>query len=874
MPEKEIAIGTISSNLIDTSNVSFDIEKPFFREHYFSLKTSSLYPEDSSYFFKKIGTNPVFFQLLYVPSEVIYHPDIEPKPEGYSARRIEFLLSKITHQDLPIQFNLPKPTGYLFRISEPEVNDYLANLKPKIQNIELLNQDDLIPGYNETAISEITVKSFGKLKIKKLKVGKIEKIPQLFNVKVPGMGKYKSTVSAFQINPLNKAAISQSPKLNFSHSSVSLEKYEFSIPPSVKYYDIFDHDLSLDNVLLPNELKEPNKVKDKIQSLLKKTYRVKWDERKEFAIDLTESEEERARFLAENNYAFLAAELGINKVNESLAALKFLLVNRIIHSVLIILPTTAFEIEKTEKPLNTDFGWIGKLVKYYPELSYTLIKGSDDERTDAWNKSANIYLTDSKTLKNDFRLRIVDERRLEKIDCIVIDEVQNWLDKPEGGTQVLKKIHPKVLWTLTSLVKDGLLTKVNEALSEVCRIDSSRITKLVEVSEKYPEINYQEFWLKPNEHQLVEYKETLKECRKELQRVLESGNPFRFQANIFTLLHKLYQVQNFAHGYDTSPKTELLLDHIQTIKKNGQKVIIISQYDGQGTRKIERLLDHNRISYIKAPSGLSADELKKAVFLFKNKETITVFLTNAKESRLHFEDMVVPYIIKFDSWWNPAMIWHTKNLFMSGDKKLSNPRLNIFAYKTLNAVDEEIHKLLSERNLFEQNITSAMPSNTINDLISIDEWLEIFQMPVENTSNQKPGLYQKTIDRLSQLSLADYRATLVRFFFALGYSNTEILEHENSASFDITGEGKAGNRTVQLLGRVILDGEIKLSTVKQIIFDAFLSQNKNIFIITRGKFEGGTDLPLQGNVTLLDNQKLTQYLVNLNLIQSTETQTV
>ncbi|GMR25359.1 MAG: hypothetical protein BMS9Abin39_0652 [Ignavibacteria bacterium] len=879
-----VSIGKISSRILDTSHITFSIEKPFFTGHFFKLGKTTLYPEDLNYLFGKVGTNPVFFQLLYVPSKVIYHPDIELKPLGYSARQIKFQMKKAANGDVGVKFNLQEPTSYLFRLDEPNIKDYLQNFKTKVEKIELLNIEDLLSEGNDTVIEEVNVKdqnivtreidlrNFGKLKLKKIKIDKVRKIPKLYKIKVPGMGKYRTTISTFKLPALKIAAVLNSPLLNFTLPSVSSAVLDFSSTKTVKYYAGDVKKVFHEPGVMVDELNESKNVSGILKLILKTTHKVEWGKRRDPDIFLNKFENENARFLAENDRAFLAEEPGLNKIKESFAALKFLFQNRIINSTLIVLPAGFLGHSESDKQLGVSLGWIGNLEKYCSDMSYSVISGDDDERLDAWNKSALIHIVDHKTFLNDHNSNILEEQRLANFDCVIIDEVQELLNNSDKSKSVLKEINSNIFWTLSSIVGDDILGMLNEYLNENCRIKERKVRFLTDVEEEYAVINHEEFWLEPDEHQRIEYKETLVECRKELKRVLESGNPFRYQSNIFILIHKLFQVQNYAHGYDTSPKSDLLIQHIKAIERNVKKVIVISQYDRQGTKKIERLLDQHKISYITVPTSLSGDEMKKAVSLFKSRKSITVFLTNAKISRLNFRDFVVPYIIRFDSWWNPALLWQTKNLFNLSESNNGKNILSVFTYKMLDTIDELIKRICISKNLIDDNIISVMPPSTVNDLISIDEWLKVFDMPVNDEQENLQKLYKETVEKLSNLSLADYRATLSRFFFTIGYTNIEILEHENSASFDMTGEGKSGNQTVYLSCRVLLDEIITKDTIKQIIFDASLANKNNTFIITRGKIEKGSNTLAAKNVTLLDTEKLAMYLVNLRLVKVPDTQ--
>ena len=869
IPSENITVGNIQSSFLDTSKIEYGISEAFLTEHFFEFTTSSLYPEDKNYTFGKIFTNPVYFQLFKTPAKVLYHPDIEPRPAGYSAKQIKFVFTSISQKDIQVKFNLPVPVEYSFLLREPVITDHLENLKTKVSEIELLKPDELNPAKAKLKINEYEVKSFGKLKISKLKVERFDRIPSITQVKVPEMGEYKSTVSTLQINIIKRSAISRSPRLIFSVPAVAAGNYYFDQTASVEYYGVVDKGIITDEKINTTVLKKPDEVKDVISLLLKNTYKIEWEKRKDDNIILTKTEEESAHFLAQNEYAFLAEELGIDKIKESLAALKFLLISRVIRSTLIILPSDSLKHEKYSTEIGIDSGWMNKLKILCPELSVSVIRGDDEERTKNWNISASVYVVDQKTIIKDFRSKLLTQQRLAGFDCLLFDEIQNWLNGQIESKEFLQQLKSKMVWALSSIIVKNILSEFNNLLNESCHISSYKTKKFSKLENEHPNITFRDYWISVYKDQQNEYIETVKQCRKDLKRILESENPFRFQANIYMLLHKLYQVENFAHGFDTSPKTDLLLQHLQAVQGNGHKVIILSQYDNQGTRKIEKFLEKNKINYINAPSSLSGEEIKKAIYLFKNKENITAFLTNVKENRLNFGDMFAPYIIKFDSWWNPAANLQTQNLFQ---QNANNQKLFVFSYKVYNALDERVQKLLFNKNLLKHNITSSMSLNTLNDLISVDEWLEIFGMPVESKSADRQMLIDSTIEKLNKSSLADFRATLSRFFFSLGYLKIDILEHENSASFDIAGEGKAGNRLIYLLGKVFIEDMVSIKTIKQIILDASLSKDGNVFIITNGKFEEGSEKLERNNIMLLDVKKLSQYLVNMNLVQAEELQ--
>lgn len=863
---KSVAIGTIISRFLETSHISFYIEPPFFSAHFFALGETTVYPEDLKYLFKKVGTNAVFFQLLYVPSKVTYHADIEPRPAGYSAKKVDFILSQPSERDVSIKFKSHKPNGYLFLLSSPEIKDHLDNLKPKVLKIDMLNVDEL--KNDTTKIKGARVDNFGTLKFKKVKVDSIKKPPKLLKVKIPGMGTYKSKVSGLELSQLFTPDISKKDLPDFTQPTISVSPFDFRDPLPIKDSTSLPDNTANSPGKMVDELSDQGKSSDVLKLLLKKTIKVDWAQREESKIKLTKFENTGAKFLAENSLAFLAEEPGLETVKETLAALKFLFLSKVVRSALIVLPAGVVGNEEKSVELASDLGWLGRIAKYCPELPYIVVKGEDEERTECWNKSSAIYVVDHDTFVRDYNLNILDKKTLSKFECIVIDEIRDLMEKPAKTIGFLKEINPDVLWALSSTVKDDIQTALNKSLNNRCQIEAVLMRHLSDVTTKEFRIKHDEFWLEPDEYQKVEYKETIVNCRKELKRVLESGNPFRYQSNISILLHKIFQVENFAHGYESSPKSDLLIQHLHAMKNNKQKVIVTSQYDRQGTKKLERLLDQHKINYVTVPASLSADETKKAIKLFKDKNTVTVFLTNAKLSRLNFGKFFVPYIIRFDSWWNPAQVSQMKDLFEMDEEAKSQQQLVVYTYKMFSSIDEGIKKTLMGKDLLEDNIINVMPTNTINDLISVEEWLKVFEMPVEEDHQKSTKLFSETVEAIVNHSIADYRATLSRFFHTLGYTHIDILEHENSASFDIIGRGKDGKQEVDLYCNVFLDDVVKKKEVKQIAVDASLLQNRNTFIITRGKFEKGCDALATGNLKLLDTERLAHYIVTLNIMQT------
>ena len=247
---------------------------------------------------------------------------------------------------------------------------------------------------------------------------------------------------------------------------------------------------------------------------------------------------------------------------------------------------------------------------------------------------------------------------------------------------------------------------------------------------RYPKLIWQENWLSFDEEQRIEYNDALLAAKEKVNWLLEAGNPLRFQANIFTILHQLKQVCNFAANKETSPKTELLHKHLDIISQSKKKVIIFSQYDKMGTKRLEELLKKQGIKYISYQPGMSTKEMEMAVNSFIDNKNIVALIAGVKASRIKINSEDVPYAIHFDQWWNPAFLWQTEESILpntSGRKAKQN--LSVYSYLIKDSIEEKIQSLLYRKGFLNKNIMDSIPAESLVELISNEEWLEVFDAP-------------------------------------------------------------------------------------------------------------------------------------------------
>ena len=296
------------------------------------------------------------------------------------------------------------------------------------------------------------------------------------------------------------------------------------------------------------------------------------------------------------------------------------------------------------------------------------------------------------------------------------------------------------------------------------------------------------------------------------------------------------------------------------------QILILSQYDRLGTKKIVDLFKQNGIEHIFVPGSASAEELKKAISLFESQKEMVAFISDTKPSKLKFSDLNIPYVIRFDQWWNPINNWEVEDMFTSrGEDSTFKESVNIFNYYSLGTVDQRVRELLFTNGLLNKNVFELMHAKLFEELISVDEWLKIFEVPANEEDNAQ--LLLETIqENIKKITHDNFRRIITKFFSRLGYDNLEVIDMPNSNSFNIVGKAKRNNRLFRLVVRVISEGKLSKQSLEEFLQETSVSSNDKVFIITKGKLPNVSENILRENVTLIDGLLLSKYLLRLGIV--------
>jgi len=152
---------------------------------------------------------------------------------------------------------------------------------------------------------------------------------------------------------------------------------------------------------------------------------------------------------------------------------------------------------------------------------------------------------------------------------------------------------------------------------------------------------------------------------------------------------------------------------VLNIKENGKKVLVFSQYEKLGLKKISELFLDNDIKYLIAPNGISAEELKQLLLKFNQQKDIVAFISDAKTLRLKFSDIDVPYVINFDQWWSPMPNWELEDMFSKTGDEVFNESVSVLNYYSAGTLDTKVREMLLEGDLMNRNIFELMAAKAL-----------------------------------------------------------------------------------------------------------------------------------------------------------------
>ena len=447
-------------------------------------------------------------------------------------------------------------------------------------------------------------------------------------------------------------------------------------------------------------------------------------------------------WLLDHPSALLADEMGTGKTVQAVNALRLLFRQRKIRSALIVCPPAVVGSVNLSIQTGHSEGWRGHFHNWASELEVAVMRGGNKEqRRLGWECPFHVYITTYDTLRGDIQKQVLSN--CNKFDCIILDEAHKIKNRATKTSKAIRSLKSKYRWALTgtpiqnsledvkslfAFIQPNILKDNIEYSPEITKqvIDPYMLRRLKQdVLKELPEKVHQEDWLKLNQDQKAAYNRVLQTGKKQIQTSLSVEAKNQVQSHILTLITELKKICNFATGKEESPKTELLLEYLETIAASNQKVLVFSQYKLEGTDKISKLLEKKGFRYVLYTGDTSERQKKQAINDFRSNPDITVFLATIKSAGEGLTLIEATYVIHFDHWWNPATMKQAEDRTHRIGQKSS---VTVYSFWMEGTIEKRISDKLKEKRSLVENTVDELAVEAIDNWLSTEELLDILDI--------------------------------------------------------------------------------------------------------------------------------------------------
>lgn len=388
--------------------------------------------------------------------------------------------------------------------------------------------------------------------------------------------------------------------------------------------------------------------------------------------------------------------------------------------------------------------WQNEIKKFAPTLKPFIYHGINRKfpKTDDFDVVISSYAT----LRND-------EKKFNKIKwyILVVDEAQNIKNPASKQTKAIKAIKSdnKIAltgtpvenrlidyWSIFDFTNKHYLGTINKFTKKfIVPIEKERNEKVLKnfrkitdpfilrrlktdkkIIKDLPDKIVNDVYCKLSIEQTVLYKEMVDSLMNEID---ESEGVNR-KGLIFKLINGLKQICNHPAQFSKtksiniydSGKMEVLMNILENITENGEKVLIFTQYVQMGNI-IKKLVDKKfNTESLFLHGSLSRGKKDKMINDFQNKSQHKIFIISLKAGGTGLNLTAAQNVVHYDLWWNPAVENQaTDRAYRIGQKE------NVMVYRliTTGTFEEKINNMIESKKEL-ADITLKTGENFITEM--------------------------------------------------------------------------------------------------------------------------------------------------------------
>ena len=222
------------------------------------------------------------------------------------------------------------------------------------------------------------------------------------------------------------------------------------------------------------------------------------------------------------------------------------------------------------------------------------------------------------------------------------------------------------------------------------------------------------------------YEQTLESGRTRIRELVNGVPEIQVRKSILGLIQKLKGICNFSpHSY-SSPKLDALVNLVESELSEGKKILVFSQYLGNGIEKIFPALE--KYGCVQLVGSMTTAERNEVVTEFRRNDEVKVFLGSLRATGIDLNLTSASVVIHFDHWWNPAVMWQAED---RAHRQGQTKPVDVYSFWIKNTIEERIYKILERKDKLIRELMAKDASEVHDELegiIEFDEWLEILEI--------------------------------------------------------------------------------------------------------------------------------------------------
>lgn len=411
-------------------------------------------------------------------------------------------------------------------------------------------------------------------------------------------------------------------------------------------------------------------------------------------------------------------------------------------------------------PTGLLVNWQKECARFAPGLTVSIYHGA---MRDIAKFDGDILLTSYGVMRSD-------AAKLKKLkwELIVIDEAQNIKNTSTAQTKAVNSISASShiamsgtpvenrlseYWSIMNFANKGLLGTLkdfNTTYGRPIQLEGSKdaterfkavtapfmLRRLKSdksiISDLPDKIERDEYAaLTPDQSAL--YQQALNEAMREIEGIggTDHASLFKREGLVLQMIMALKQICNHPAQFlktkqadaELSGKTMMLMDRVEEIVNNGEKVLIFTQFKEMGDL-IVRMLERRNISSMFYHGGTTLKKRTEMVDRFQTMRSAQVFILSLKAAGTGLNLTAATNVIHFDLWWNPAVeAQATDRAYRIGQHN----NVQVYRFITKGTFEEKINDMIQEKKQLAdltvgtgEKWLAAMSDSELRSIFSLD----------------------------------------------------------------------------------------------------------------------------------------------------------